>query len=183
MVKNTRCRWSEGDPALMLYHDTEWGRPEKNSQVLFEQLILELMQAGLSWRTVLKKRETMRAAFSGFDPAQLALKGLKQVDRWMRDPGVIRNRLKLEALVQNAQAYLEVPDFSELIWSFVDAKPINNPWINADDIPLVDPISKRMAGELKVLGFKFIGPTTCYSFMQSAGLVNDHVSNCITRHE
>jgi len=183
MVKNTRCSWSEADPALMLYHDTEWGRPEKNSGTLFEQLILELMQAGLSWRTVLKKRETMRAAFLGFDPSQLAFMGPQQVDDWMRDSGVIRNRIKLEAVIQNARVYLEVPDFSQLIWSFVDGKPLDNPWPSVDDVPVLDPISERMAGELKKLGFKFIGPITCYSFMQSAGLVNDHVSNCITRCE
>jgi DNA-3-methyladenine glycosylase I len=178
MVKNRRCSWCGDDPLYVEYHDREWGVPEFAGQALFERLVLEGMQAGLSWYTVLKKRERMREQFFEFDPGLLAERGETRMDVWLQDAGLIRHRGKLNSVIANARAYQEIADFPEMIWSFVDGQPRQNRWRSLADIPAQTIESKAMARALKKAGFKFVGPTTCYAFMQSAGLVNDHLLNC-----
>ena len=178
MVKMTRCSWCGDDPLYVEYHDREWGVPERDGPALFERLVLEGMQAGLSWYTVLKKRAHMRTAFFEFDPAQLAAGGEARLAEWMADPGLIRHRGKLNAVIANARAYLEVDDFAQLIWSFVAGEPRQNRWRRMRDIPAQTAESLAMAKALKRAGFRFVGPTTCYALMQSAGLVNDHLLSC-----
>ena len=164
------------------YHDNEWGKPVHDDAVLFEFLILEGMQAGLSWKIVLKRRKTMREAFDNFDPHKLAKYDDKKIDQLMTNPGVIRHRLKLEALKQNAISFLEVQkeygSFSKFIWSFTDNKTIVNSIESLVDIPIVSPEAQEMSKALKKRGFKFCGPTICYAYMQAIGLVNDHMNWC-----
>lgn len=157
--------------------------PEGDSRALFERLMLEGQQAGLAWITVLRKREHMRRAFYGFDPARLASAGEAQLGRWLEDPGVIRHRAKLEALIGNARAYLNLDSahragFSGWLWSFVDGEPRRNRYRRLEEVPAQTPESRAMARELKRAGFRFVGPVICYAFMQSAGLVNDHLLDC-----
>jgi DNA-3-methyladenine glycosylase I len=178
MVKAQRCSWCGDDPLYVEYHDHEWGVPEHDGGALFERLVLEGMQAGLSWYTILKKREHMREVFFGFQPAKLARYGPRRMDKWLQDPGIIRHRGKLEAMVENARCYLQHGDFAGFIWSFVDGRPVHNRWRRLDQIPASTPASVAMAKSLKAQGFRFVGPTTCYAFMQSTGLVNDHLTNC-----
>jgi DNA-3-methyladenine glycosylase I len=179
MVKTPRCEWCGDDPLYVAYHDEEWGVPVRQPEVLFEQLVLEGMQAGLSWYTILKKREHMREQFFGFDAQAIARAGVAAVPGWLQDAGLIRHKGKLEALVTNAHAYLALqPHFSEFVWSFVGGMPIQNHRLRMADVPSQTPASGAMARALGKAGFRFAGPTTCYAFMQSMGMVNDHVTDC-----
>ncbi len=174
-----RCPWCGTDPLYVAYHDTEWGVPVADERALFERLILEGMQAGLSWLTVLRKRAHMSEAFHGFDPQKLAGCGPEDTAGWLEDPGVIRHRGKLEAMVSNARCLLEMGgDFPEFIWSFVDGTPRQSGFASLQEVPGETEASRAMARGLKEKGFRFVGPTTCYAFMQSAGLVNDHLTSC-----
>ncbi|HEX7034684.1 MAG TPA: DNA-3-methyladenine glycosylase I [Pseudomonadales bacterium] len=174
-----RCAWCGEDPLYVAYHDEEWGVPVADPRALFERLMLEGMQAGLSWYTVLKKRPHMRRRFFDFDPERLARSGPRRIEAWLKDPGLIRHRGKLEGLIANARAYLDQGDsFAELIWSFVDGAPKQNRWESMRRVPAETPESQAMSRTLKKAGFRFVGPTTCYAFMQSAGLVNDHLLTC-----
>lgn len=182
MVKSAaerRCPWCTADPLYMEYHDQEWGVPVADEQALFERLVLEGMQAGLSWLTVLKKREHMRSRFFGFDPARLARAKEADFDGWLGDAGLIRHRGKLEAMVNNARRVVDLDGaFSELLWSAVDGVPRQNRFRSLSKVPSETAESKALAKRLKAAGFGFVGPTTCYAFMQSAGLVNDHLISC-----
>ncbi len=175
----SRCDWCGTDPLYIRYHDEEWGVPERGEQPLFERLILEGMQAGLSWLTVLKKRDRMREAFLGFDIEALAAADAHLMAEWLADPGLIRNRAKLASVVTNAQATLALPNsLSEQVWSFVDGVPKQNRWRRQGEVPSQTDASVAMSKSLKKLGFRFVGPVICYAFMQSAGLVNDHLVDC-----
>ena len=177
-----RCSWVTNDPIYIKYHDSEWGVPLHDDTKLFEMLILEGAQAGLSWLTILKRCETYRIAYDGFDPVKIAKWNSKKINRLLKDPGIIRNKLKVEAAIVNARAYLKVTDefknFDEFIWSFVGSRPIQNSWQKSDQIPTTTRESDRMSKELKRRGFKFVGSTICYAFMQAVGMVNDHVTDC-----
>ena len=174
-----KCEWCERDSLYVRYHDEEWGVPVYESLDLFERLVLEGMQAGLSWLTILKKREHMRSVLYGFDPVRLAVAGPRDVEAWLQDSGLIRNRGKLDALVVNARLMLKMrEDFSGFLWSFVGGTPIQNRWRALAEVPSSTPASTAMAAELKLRGFRFVGPVICYAFMQSAGLVNDHLVDC-----
>jgi DNA-3-methyladenine glycosylase I len=175
-----RCGWvPEGDPLYVAYHDEEWGVPLHGDRELFELLTLEGAQAGLSWSTILKKREGYRAAFEGFDPERVARFSTADVERLLADPGIVRNRLKVESTVANARAVLELDGgLDELLWSFVGGAPKVNRWETLGEIPPETEESRAMSKELKRCGFRFVGPTVCYAFMQAAGLVNDHVVGC-----
>ena len=179
MAKMQRCGWCGDDPLYVRYHDEEWGVPERNDQALFERLVLEGMQAGLSWLTVLKKREHMREAFLGFDFRALASAAPSLVERWLQNPGLIRNRSKLNAVLTNAKATVALPDgLADLAWSFVDGSPQQNRWRRLQEVPSETAASQAMSRALKRRGFRFVGPVICYAFMQSAGLVNDHLVTC-----
>jgi DNA-3-methyladenine glycosylase I len=168
------------------YHDEEWGVPLHDDQRHFEFLILDAFQAGLSWATILNKREHFRQAFRGFDPGRVARLNQRSVGRLLRDPGIVRNRAKIEASIANARAFLHVQDthgsFDRFIWRFVDGAPKQNRWKGLKQLPATTPLSDRMSRELKALGFRFVGSTICYAYMQAAGLVNDHTVTCF-RHE
>jgi DNA-3-methyladenine glycosylase I len=175
-----RCGWVPANvPEYVAYHDDEWGVPVHDDRLLFELLTLEGAQAGLSWLTILRKREGYRAAFDGFDAAKVARYTPKKVEKLLGDPGIVRNRLKVESTVNNAQRILELDvPLSELLWSFVGGEPKVNRWKTTRDIPAETVESKAMSKELKRRGFRFVGPTVCYALMQSAGLVNDHTAEC-----
>jgi DNA-3-methyladenine glycosylase I len=177
----SRCAWVSADPIYMDYHDNEWGVPLFDDQKLFEFLILEGAQAGLSWITVLKKRENYRACFDNFSAEKIARYSPAKIEKLLTNPGIIRNRLKVESTVTNAKAYLKVLEewgsFSDYIWHFVDGKPIQNHW-KGKQIPTKTVISDAMSKDLKKRGFKFIGTTICYAFMQAVGMVNDHTVEC-----
>ena len=181
-----RCPWVKEDPLLIEYHDHEWGSPVHDDNLLFEFMVLEGAQAGLSWITVLRKRKNYREAFDNFDPAKIALYNEEKIEELMNNPGIIRNRRKIIAAVANANAVLKIQEewnsFDKYIWQFVDGKPIENKWENMEDIPAFTPESENMSKDLKKRGFKFVGPTICYAFMQAVGMVNDHVVDCF-RHE
>jgi len=186
MGEKIRCPWPTDIPIYLDYHDNEWGRPVHDDRKLFEMLILEGMQAGLSWITVLKKRESYRRAFDGFDPQKIALYDDAKVEELMADPGIIRNRLKINSAIANARAFLKVTEkgsFSEMIWSYVDNRPITGNWKRFGDVPLTTPISDRISKDLKKMGFKFVGSTIIYSFMQAVGMVNDHFADCFVNKE
>jgi len=178
----TRCPWGTTDPLYIDYHDREWGVPLHDDQRLFEFLILEGAQAGLSWITILKKRVHYRRAFAGFDPAKVARYGPSEIDELLRNEGLIRNRLKMTAAVENARAYLDVQQafgsFDTFIWRFVDGRPVRNSWKSMQQIPDQTETSQEMSKELKARGFKFVGPVICYAFMQAVGMVNDHLVDC-----
>jgi DNA-3-methyladenine glycosylase I len=180
-----RCPWCLGDETYIRYHDREWGRPQKNSRKLFEALVLDGAQAGLSWLTILKRREGYRAAFDGMDPEKIARYTEKDVLRLMGDPGIIRNRRKIESAIGNARAYLAMMEgkqsFSQWLWNWVDGRPIVNNWKSMAEIPPSTELSLRISGELKKRGFTFVGPTIVYAFMQAEGLVNDHLADCAYR--
>lgn len=182
MDAKSRCDWAGDLPIYIAYHDQEWGRPEHEDRKLFEMLILEGMQAGLSWITVLKKREAYREAFDGFDPQKVALYDEAKVEELMQNVGIIRNRLKINAAITNAKAFLAVVDqygsFDRFVWRYVDDTPIVGHWENMGDIPATTPISDRLSKDLKKMGFKFVGSTIVYAFMQATGMVNDHVTGC-----
>ena len=182
-----RCKWANSSSLETEYHDKEWGVASTDDRHLFEMLILEGAQAGLSWSTILKKRDTYRQAYYEFDPERIARFTSKSVERLLKDPGIVRNRLKIEASIQNAKAFLEVQkeygSFSEFAWGFVGDEPIVNHWRTHRDIPAETPESQTMSKALKKRGFKFVGPTICYAFMQSVGMVNDHEVSCFRYRE
>ncbi len=179
----SRCQWvPAGDPLYLAYHDEEWGVPSHDDRHLFEMLVLEGAQAGLSWATILRKREGYRRAFAGFDAEAVARFGARDVERLLGDSGIVRNRLKVESAIGNARAVLdareELGSLDALLWSFVDGVPRVNRFRALADIPAETAESKAMSRELKRRGFRFVGPTVCYAFMQATGLVNDHVLSC-----
>lgn len=184
-IKVTRCGWLNKDPLYITYHDEEWGVPQYDSQKLFEMLCLEGQQAGLSWITILKKRQHYRKVFEDFDPLKISKFTTKNVERLTSDPGIVRHKGKIEAIINNSKCFLKMENdgdnFSEFIWSFTDNKPIINYWENHKEIPADTDISKAMSKALKNKGFKFIGSTICYAFMQACGLVNDHIVDCVSR--
>jgi DNA-3-methyladenine glycosylase I len=176
-----RCPWPGVDPLYLAYHDDEWGRPERDGRALFEKLTLDGFQAGLSWITILRKREAFRAAFAGFDPARIARFDQKQMAALMRNDAIVRNRAKIEGAVLSAQAWLEIEaaaGFSDYLWAFVDGRPIVNHWTRMSDVPTQTPLSERLSKDLKARGFKFCGPTIVYAFMQAVGMVDDHLVGC-----
>jgi DNA-3-methyladenine glycosylase I len=175
----TRCEWvPETDPLYVAYHDDEWGVPSHDERHLFEMLVLEGAQAGLSWSTILKKRDGYRRAFAGFDVTKVARFARRDVERLMSDAGIVRNRAKIEAAIANARAALELESLDEFLWSFVDGQPLQNTWKRLSEIPAETAESKAMSKELKRRGFRFVGPTICYALMQACGLVNDHTVDC-----
>jgi DNA-3-methyladenine glycosylase I len=181
----TRCPWPGEDPLYLKYHDTEWGVPEYDDRALFEKLVLDGFQAGLSWITILRKRENFRAAFDGFKPERIARYNKVKVSSLMKDAGIVRNQMKIDGAILSAQAWLEIQEkdsFSDLLWSFVDGKPIQNRWKTMKQVPAETEMAKRMSKELKARGFKFCGPTIVYAFAQAVGIVNDHLVDCF-RHE
>jgi len=177
-----RCAWAPAsDPAYLAYHDEEWGVPVRDERRLYELLVLEGAQAGLSWSTILHKRAGYRAAFAGFEPDVVAAFGPSDVERLLADPGIVRNRLKVESAVENAKATLALREhggLADLLWSFVGGDPLVNRWRSVGEIPAETAESRAMSRELKRRGFRFVGPIVCYAFMQAAGLVNDHVVGC-----
>ena len=174
-----RCEWVPGsDPDYVAYHDDEWGVPSHDDRHLFEMLTLEGAQAGLSWSTILHKREGYRKAFANFDAEKVARSTKRDVERLLADPGIVRNRLKVESTVNNAKRVLELESLDEYLWSFVGGEPIVNRWKTLAEIPAETPESKAMSKDMKKRGFRFVGPTVCYAFMQGVGLVNDHVMSC-----
>jgi DNA-3-methyladenine glycosylase I len=178
----TRCDWATSDPLYLDYHDREWGVPLRDDRALFELLCLEGAQAGLSWITILRKRDNYRRAFDGFDPARVASFGQPEVDRLLADAGIVRNRAKIGSVIGNARAHLRLTDdigsFADHLWSFVDGRPVQNRWRRLSDIPAETDASRAMSRDLRGREFSFVGPTICYAFMQSAGMVNDHVLDC-----
>ena len=186
MMKN-RCGWVTDDPLYLEYHDKECGVPVHDDRLLFEFLILEGAQAGLSWITVLKKKDNYRKAFDNFNPAKIAKYSPDKTNSLLLNPGIIRNRLKIESAVKNAKVFLEVKKefncFDNFIWQFVDYKPIINCWKKDGEVPTTSPEAKQMSLTLKKLGFNFVGPTICYSFMQAVGMVNDHITSCFRHKE
>jgi DNA-3-methyladenine glycosylase I len=186
MPNVTRCEWAAGSSKLMLaYHDEEWGVPSHDDRHLFEMLTLEGAQAGLSWSTILRKREGYRRVFAGFDPQVVAGFTRKDVERLLDDPGIVRNRLKVESTVANASRVLEVQasvgSFDAYLWSFVDDMPIVNRWKTLSELPAETELSRELSKDLKRLGFRFVGPTVCYAFMQTVGMVDDHTVDCFRR--
>ena len=181
-----RCAWPGEDPIYVAYHDEEWGVPEFDDRALFEKLILDGFQAGLSWITILRKRDNFRAAFDGFDPEVIAKYGKRKTNALMNDAGIVRNRAKIEGTVLSARAYLEImekgPGFSTFLWEFVDGRPKVNRFRSRSQVPTDTPASRAMSKELVTRGFKFVGPTIVYAFMQAVGMVNDHMVTC-HRHE
>lgn len=177
-----RCNWPGGDPLMIKYHDKEWGVPVHDDRLLFEYMILDGFQAGLSWNTVLKKRENFQKAFANFDPKKIAKYGEKDYNRLLFDAGIIRNRAKINAAILNAKKFLEVQkefgSFDKYIWQFVGGKPIINKFKKLSDIPAKTKESDEVSKDLIKRGFKFVGSTICYAFMQAAGMVNDHLIDC-----
>jgi len=182
----TRCPWPKDDPLYLVYHDEEWGVPEFDDRALYEKLVLDGFQAGLSWITILRKRENFRRAFDGFAPEKIARYTPKKLERLMADAGIVRNRAKIEGSVSSARAWLDVtekgPGFAALLWGFVDGKPKVNRFRSMRQIPAETAVSRAMSKELAERGFKFCGPTIVYAFMQAVGMVNDHLVTC-HRHE
>jgi DNA-3-methyladenine glycosylase I len=180
----TRCAWvPEGDPLYVAYHDEEWGAPSHDERHLFELLVLEAAQAGLSWATILHKREGYRAAFAGFDVERVAAFGPADVDRLLGDSGIVRNRLKVESAISNARVVVELGGLGELLWGFVGGEPLVGNRRTTAELPAQTDESRAMSKELKRQGFRFVGPTVCYSLMQAAGLVNDHTLDCFRHAE
>ncbi|MFQ6030808.1 MAG: DNA-3-methyladenine glycosylase I, partial [Dehalococcoidia bacterium] len=179
---NQRCTWVGSDPLMVAYHDEEWGVPLRDDRKLFEYLILDGAQAGLSWLTILRKREGYRRAFDDFDASKMAAYDDAKVAELLQDAGIIRNRLKVNSAIQNARGFLEAQaefgGFASYLWSFVGNRPIKNAWKNDGEIPALSPESEAMSKDLRRRGFNFVGPTICYAFMQGAGLVNDHLVDC-----
>lgn len=178
-----RCGWVNQDPLYIDYHDHEWGVPVYDNRLLFEYLNLEGAQAGLSWYTILKKRENYRKAFDHFEPSIIINYDEKKIGELLQNEGIVRNKLKINAVITNAKAFLKVKEefgsFSEYIWSFVDGKPIINHFKDLSEVPATTDISDRLSKDLKKRGFKFVGSTICYAFMQATGMVNDHIESCI----
>lgn len=183
----TRCGWVNSDPLYIAYHDKEWGKPLHDDRKLFELLMLEGMQAGLSWYTILKKRDNFRMAFDGFDPEAIIRYGPDKVEELLQNPGIIRNRLKIQAVITNARVYFDIirehGSFAGYLWSFVDGAPIINHWERLAEVPASTPVSDAMSKALKKKGMKFVGSTIIYAFMQASGMVNDHTMDCFCRSE
>ena len=178
-----RCFWAEkGDILDKEYHDKQWGRPEHNENMLFEMLILEGMQAGLTWSMILKKRDNFRKAFDNFDPYKMAKYNAEKVEKLLKDKSIVRNKLKINAAISNAKAYIKLKEefggLDNFMWKYVDNKPIKNKWKNFKEIPSETPLSKKISADLKKIGFKFVGPVIIYAYMQSIGMVNDHTTDC-----
>ena len=186
-MKKYRCGWCEGDDLYEAYHDNEWGLPVYDDATIFEFLILETFQAGLSWITVLRKRENFRKAFDNFDYKKIANYNQGKIDELLLDAGIIRNKLKIKATITNAQSFIKIQkefgSFSKYIWGFVDGKPIKNECISMQDVPATTAISDVLSKDLKKRGFKFVGPTVVYAHMQATGMVNDHVKGCFRYDE
>ena len=178
----TRCAWAASDPLMQAYHDSEWGVPERDGRALWEKLDLDGFQAGLAWITILRKRETMRAAFAGFDPEKVARFGEADVARLLQDPGIIRSRAKIDATIGGARAYLAMrdagEDFAAWAWSFTDGEPVRG---DGATVPARTALSETVSKDLKRRGFKFVGPTIVYAWMQATGIVNDHSAHCFRR--
>jgi DNA-3-methyladenine glycosylase I len=183
----TRCSWAGDDPLYVAYHDREWGVPDHRDGKLFEMLILEGAQAGLSWLTILRKREGYRAAFAGFDPAKVARFDRRKVATLLRNEGIVRNRLKIESAIRNARVFRKIQreygSFDDFVWRFVEGTPIVNRWSSVAETPAKTPVSDAMSKELKKRGMSFVGSTICYAYMQSVGMVNDHVVGCFRHRE
>ncbi|HTN98562.1 MAG TPA: DNA-3-methyladenine glycosylase I [Nordella sp.] len=180
-----RCFWCGTDPVYVAYHDEEWGVPEYDSRALFEKLLLDGFQAGLSWITILRKRDAFRQAFDGFEPEIMARYNARKLASLMKNEGIVRNKLKVEASVTNAQAYLALSqqqDFSTYLWNFIGDKPLQNRFRSRKDVPAATPLAETISKDLKKRGFRFCGPTIVYAFMQACGLVNDHMTTC-HRHD
>jgi len=179
---NRRCEWGGSDPLYIAYHDEEWGVPAHDDRHLFEMLLLEGAQAGLSWLTILKKRENYRKAFHAFDPKKIAAYSQRDIQRLLNDPGIVRNRLKIESAIKNARGMLKIVQefgsFSSFLWRYVNNSPRQNAWSSLSEIPARTEQSDMMSSDLKKRGFSFIGSTICYAFMQSVGMVNDHIVGC-----
>ena len=182
-----RCAWAGSDPLYQAYHDREWGVPVHDDRLLFEFLILEGAQAGLSWITILRKREAYRAAFAGFAPAAVACFDEKKVAELLADPGIVRNRLKVESTITNARAFLKVQEefgsFAAYQWGFVDGRPVRNAWKSMNEVPASTKASDALSRDLKRRGFRFVGTTICYAYMQAVGMVNDHTVDCFRWRE
>ena len=182
-----RCSWGDSDPLYIDYHDQEWGAPVHDDRLLFEHLILDGAQAGLSWLTILKKREGYRRAFDNFEIATVAAYTQADVERLMADPGIVRNRRKIEAAIRNARATLKIIEefgsFDAFLWSYVGGTPVQNAWRSLEELPARSEVSDRMSKDLKKRGFNFVGSTICYAFMQASGLVNDHLVHCFRHQE
>jgi DNA-3-methyladenine glycosylase I len=178
----TRCGWPGNDPLYVAYHDEEWGAPKHDDRRLFEDLVLDGAQAGLSWITILRKRESYRAAFDGFDPAKVAAYDEAKIAALLADPGIVRNRQKITSAVRNAQAFLKIQEgfgsFDAYLWGFVEGRPVQNRWNSLAEIPAQTPLSEAISKDLKQRGMSFVGPTIVYAFMQAVGLVNDHIVDC-----
>lgn len=178
----TRCEWAGGDPLYIEYHDKEWGVPLHDENKLFEFIVLEGAQAGLSWITILRKRDSYQEAFDFFDPEKVAAYDETKIDQLLKNPGIIRNKLKIRSAVSNAQAFLKVQEefgsFDSYMWGFIDQKPIINQWKSMSQLPAQTPLSHKISKDLKQRGFKFVGPTICYAHMQAVGMVNDHTTDC-----
>jgi DNA-3-methyladenine glycosylase I len=177
-----RCAWAQGDPLLGAYHDSEWGVPEHDSRALWEKLMLDGFQAGLSWITILRKRDNFRKAFDDFQPEKIARYNAKKVQALMNDAGIVRNRAKIEGTINSAKSYLKImedgPGFSKFMWDFVDGRPKVNHFKTTASVPASTPLSIKLSKELASRGFRFVGPTIVYAFMQATGLVNDHLVTC-----
>lgn len=186
-MNKKRCAWCKDDPLYVAYHDVEWGVPIHDDRLLFEFLILEGMQAGLSWFTILKKRDAFREAFSNFDAKKIVKFDQQKINSLLNNAGIIRNKLKITAAIENAKSFLKVTSewnsFAHYIWHFVDGHPIQNHWINTKHVPAKTSISDMMSKDLKKRGFKFVGSTICYAFMQAVGMVNDHAIDCFRYKE
>lgn len=182
-----RCPWANNDPLMIEYHDREWGVPVHDDSLLFEFLILEGAQAGLSWTTILKKRENYRLAFDNFDPEKVSEYNDQKIEELVENSGIVRNKLKIRSAIVNAKLLLEIQreygSFDNYVWKFVDGKPIQNKWKKMEDIPSSTLESENMSSDLKNRGFKFVGPTICYAFMQAVGIVNDHLIDCFRHSE
>lgn len=182
-----RCSWCENDVIYTRYHDEEWGVPLRDNEKLFEFLLLDGAQAGLSWITILKRREGYRAAFDGFNAEKIARYNKQDVERLLKNSGIIRNKLKIESAINNSRLFLDFANrgvsFSDWLWGFVDGKPVINKFKTLKEIPAQTPVSEKISKELKKLGFSFVGPTIIYAFMQAAGLVNDHIVDCFRYKE
>jgi DNA-3-methyladenine glycosylase I len=177
-----RCPWPGEDPLYIAYHDHEWGVPDYDDRALFEKLILDGFQAGLSWITILRKRDNFRKAFDNFEPEKIARYNARKIESLMNDAGIVRNRAKIEGAVNSAKSYLDImekgPGFSKLLWDFSDGKPRDNKFKTTRSVPAETPVSRAMSKELAARGFKFVGPTIVYAFMQAVGMVNDHLVTC-----
>lgn len=181
-IQHSRCPWAGSDPLYVAYHDHEWGQPVHDDKKLFEMLLLETMQAGLSWITILRKREMYRSAFDGFDPQRIAAYGTQKVEELMGNAGIVRNRKKIFAAITNAAAFLAVQEkhgsFDRWLWRYVGDTPVIGHWQTLEEVPTTTEISDKLSRDMKKLGFRFVGSTTIYAYMQAVGMVNDHIASC-----